>query len=1373
MGFKTTSTRFTQARSAQSSDFVAYNNAATGNASITGTSLSANSVITTVTVTPGANASSGTTTTSGGASITIASVQYLDANNAVISGDIAVSTLGGNILINGTGFVANSTVYVNNSLVANTFISSTQIRAILPAASAGNVALMIFTPSNVGGIKTNGVRYSGVPTWTTAAASFQNATAANVALVASSDSTLTYTLQAGSTLPTGISLNSAGYLTGTATGYSTNTSSTAVIVATDAEGQATQQTLNITVTTADPQFPYTMLLLNGETSVTPFIADASTNSFGLTIAGDTKANKFSPYYGNGYYSVQFNGTVNDYLSVPHNSGLSIMSGDTGTFVAECWVYWTTVNASCVIMDKSGRNGVSFQNWSVELDASKYFKLVWGASGTPGTSAIGVLTTSIIPVAGQWYHVAFVKSNADWSLFINGTRATTYNGLNTANDANPAALRVGLGIDGEYNVGYLSGYVSNVRVYNGPAGSAPYAATSTTITVPTAPLTTAASVYALTNQSARYLDNSTTNATITPGTGVKISPAIPFAASSSYATYGGAYFDGTGDYLSLVNSAFWTIPTATTPLTVEAWVYPTTTASGTIITEQFTGASNPVSLTLSLGSAVGSSTTSNKVWFGYYTGSGWGGAISASTLSANTWSHVAGVFTGSTINIYINGVLDGTPVSSSSWQTTASTTGYIGRNWDDTSITYFTGYISDARVVKGTALYTSNFTPPTAPLTAVANTQLLALQYNGGANNYGIIDNSTFQNVITRSGNATQGTFSPYSQVGWSNYFNGTSSLQTPATSITNIIGTNGITTTSTFTIECWIYQTQRQTGTVFPAMMGDLTPAGTNCYFGFGPTSTGLLQFFWYDGANKSATGSTTIPLNTWTHVAVSISSGSVKLFVNGNLETITGTSVLTNATGTTGYFAFGMENSGGSGANAYFGYISNLRIVKSALYSTTFTPSTTPLTAVANTGLLTGQSNRFADSSSNAYTLTLTGTPSVQAFSPFAPSAAYTPSLHGGSAYFDGTGDYLTFTEPSIVPAGTDATLELWVYPTSFTARNFLYSGGPAGAGAVAISLEATSGAAGIWIDGYGAPRFSTTTANPVLNQWNHIALVKTSGVVYCYVNGVKDAGSYTHAAAFGSGAASTIGAYNVNKGQLTFGYLSDVRYTKNVSVYTGATATVPTTALSSNTNTALLLNFTNGGIIDQHSTNIFESLAGTQISTAVKKYGNASLSFSGASSASLQFPATSQATWFGTGDFTVECWVNFTSSNGTYNPFVRYDGTGTFDFGYDFSTTQLKYSGSAAIFAVTQTFTPGTWYHVAVTRASGSSRLFVNGTQVGSTATGDTNNYAAGAFKVGGSSFSTGHIMNGYIDDLRITKGFARYTANFTAPTSAFLGQ
>ncbi len=85
-----------------------------------------------------------------------------------------------------------------------------------------------------------------------------------------------------------------------------------------------------------------------------------------------------------------------------------------------------------------------------------------------------------------------------------------------------------------------------------------------------------------------------------------------------------------------------------------------------------------------------------------------------------------------------------------------------------------------------------------------------------------------------------------------------------------------------------------------------------------------------------------------------------------------------------------------------------------------------------------------------------------------------------------------------------------------------------------------------------------------------------------------------------------------------------------------------------------------------------------------------------------------------------------------------------------------------------------PSTWYHIAVCRASGSTKMFINGTQTGSTYT-DANNYGTSAPLGIGTYWSAGSpvttlTLNGYIDDLRITKGYARYTSNFTPPTTTF---
>jgi hypothetical protein len=109
-----------------------------------------------------------------------------------------------------------------------------------------------------------------------------------------------------------------------------------------------------------------------------------------------------------------------------------------------------------------------------------------------------------------------------------------------------------------------------------------------------------------------------------------------------------------------------------------------------------------------------------------------------------------------------------------------------------------GYMSNYRVVKGTAVYTTTFTPPSEPLTAIANTSLLTLQNNQSVNNSVFLDNSTNNFFVTRNGNTTQGTFSPYGG-NWSNYFDGTGDyLNIPSATAVG---------SGSFCFEAWIYPT--------------------------------------------------------------------------------------------------------------------------------------------------------------------------------------------------------------------------------------------------------------------------------------------------------------------------------------------------------------------------------------------------------------------------------------------------------------------------------------------------------------------------------------------------------------------------------------
>jgi len=180
-----------------------------------------------------------------------------------------------------------------------------------------------------------------------------------------------------------------------------------------------------------------------------------------------------------------------------------------------------------------------------------------------------------------------------------------------------------------------------------------------------------------------------------------------------------------------------------------------------------------------------------------------------------------------------------------------------------------------------------------------------------------------------------------------------------------------------------------------------------------------------------------------------------------------------------------------------------------------------------------------------------------------------------------------------------------------------------------------------------------------------------------------------------------------------------------------------------------------------------------GNVISTAQSQFGGASIF---ANSTYMQYAADTDYE-LGTGAFTIECWyrgtsaANFASivSKGTV-------GSNSGAYGLHFRSTNNTigfYLGAAnnnVITSTTSIRTAATWFHIAVTRSGNNTRLFINGTQEGITYTVNYTITTGGVLTVGRDNFSTDFKVNGYIDDVRITKGVARYTANFTAPTAPF---
>ena len=171
-------------------------------------------------------------------------------------------------------------------------------------------------------------------------------------------------------------------------------------------------------------------------------------------------------------------------------------------------------------------------------------------------------------------------------------------------------------------------------------------------------------------------------------------------------------------------------------------------------------------------------------------------------------------------------------------------------------------------------------------------------------------------------------------------------------------------------------------------------------------------------------------------------------------------------------------------------------------------------------------------------------------------------------------------------------------------------------------------------------------------------------------------------------------------------------------------------------------------------------------QISTAQSKFGGASGLFDG--SGDYLSLSTASALGMGSGDFTIEYFVRFTASGTQVHLDQR--GSGTALYIYSSGTTLYFADDVANRITGTSALTADTWHHIAVSKSGSSTKLFVDGTQVGSTYTDSTDYGASKPLYIATYYQASAVFLNGNIDELRITKGVARYTANFTAPTAAF---
>ena len=424
-----------------------------------------------------------------------------------------------------------------------------------------------------------------------------------------------------------------------------------------------------------------------------------------------------------------------------------------------------------------------------------------------------------------------------------------------------------------------------------------------------------------------------------------------------------------------------------------------------------------------------------------------------------------------------------------------------------------------------------------------------------------------------------------------------------------------------------------------------------------------------------------------------------------------------------------------------------------------------------------TNGSTTITDSSSNAFTVTANGDAQIST----------TESKFGGSSlYFDGVGDYLTVPTSSDLSFDGDFTIEFWMKTSSFDFDSFarrVISFGPNIAGALEL----------IFYTGAASSNISVWSNNSLLitgniaaatGNWVHIALARSGTTMKLFVDGVQSGSDSTTSTNFNAADTYglTIGRYQAGNGHFN-GYLDDLRITKGVARYTTG-FTPPTAAFPDPTPTDP--NFTNVSLLlhadgaDGVTTLQDDSLYShsiiandnVKLSTAQSKFGGASVLFDGTGDY-LTVPEHSDEFTFGTGDWTLEFWVyrNVADSDVYFDWRNTGGSQGARITLYSYLGTLRYYANGADHISATD-LSINTWHHVAVCKASGSTRMFFNGTQVGSTFS-DNLSYLGAQGTEGiwiGSSATAGFDVNGYMDDIRITKGVARYTADFTPPTDAF---
>lgn len=604
-----------------------------------------------------------------------------------------------------------------------------------------------------------------------------------------------------------------------------------------------------------------MLHANGEEGV-----------FNKTITASGNAQVDTAQYKFGSGSVLFDGT-GDYLSIPDSDDWYLGNGvDSTSWTIDFWIRFNG--------DPSGN---IYGYVSQYVDTNNYWTLytysdnivLWVRSG--GSNIIYNEGSTFNPASGTWYHMALVKDGTNgYKVFVDGTQLNSF----TDTDALPnfaTPLRVGVHTDNFGTSYYLNGWIDEFRVTKGEAiwisgftaPTSAYSVTNNGISNNTKLLIhaeapdTSTAIY----DSASIIDSSHSDTR-----GFLASGDTKLNTRKFSSNYG--YFDGSGDYLSIPDSNDWNLGSG--DFTVDTWLkYDSVPTTQGILLMQFPDNNNTMNFYDSYGG------TSNTRKYGFFAETGnvtvaWYEMTNAYTMTAGTWYHIAFVRNGSTFLIFINGVSQ-----TLTTYTSIGTLGdYTGSIWIGANVTngyYQQGVLEEFRVSKGTARWTSNFTPSTSEYTSDSNTQLL-LHMNNSDNSTTFADSGNTGHTVSANGDAKQVQIAKFNS--GSIRFDGTGDYISTLDSNDWDLGS------SNFTIDFWIrFNSLPTTGNYTSPINQWATSNLSWIYNIYNNSGTYKSQFYYStDGTNITGNSDDTITLttNTWYHIAIIRNGADLKTFQNG-----------------------------------------------------------------------------------------------------------------------------------------------------------------------------------------------------------------------------------------------------------------------------------------------------------------------------------------------------------------------------------------------------------------------------------------------------------------------------------------------------------